>query len=87
MKESVGDVFSIAKSSDVLPFTTISKVPFIPRGFCGALDVKVDVDYWKISLTNYHYSHLEIPKSNLLVQLQFICMDTLNMDATILSSK
>lgn len=45
MKESVGDVFSIAKSSDVLTFSAISKVPFIPRGFCGALDVKVDVDY------------------------------------------
>lgn len=45
MKENVGDVFSIAKSSDVLIFTAISKVPFIPRGFCGALDVKVDVDY------------------------------------------
>lgn len=45
MRENVGDVFSIAKSSDVLTFTAISKVPFIPRGFCGALDVKVDVDY------------------------------------------
>lgn len=64
MMENVGDVFSIVKFSDVFIFIVIFKVLFILCGFCGVLDVKVDVDYQKIFLINCYYLYFEILKSN-----------------------